>query len=117
MLVLSMKDKPLPYQKRWSFSLILTISSLKSLSYLLIKLDMTTLGGFCLSYSSISFTSFLIFFTVIISFSISLVQQCMIITSSGVVWSCSAKKVFVKISQNSQMFPLAHVVPVNFTKF
>ena len=81
MLLLSMKNKSLPLQKRWSFSLILAISSLKSLSYLLIKLDMTTLGGFYLSYSSISFTSFLIFFTVLISFSISLVPQCMIITS------------------------------------
>ena len=81
MLLLSMKDKPLPLQKRWSFSLTLAISSFKSLSYLLIKLDMTTLGGFCLSYSSISFTSFLIFFTVLISFSISLVPQCMVIAS------------------------------------
>ena len=81
MLLLSMKDKPLLLQKRWSLSLILTISSLKSWSYILIKLDMTTLGGFCLSYSSISFTSFLIFFTVLISFSISLVPQCIIITS------------------------------------
>ena len=62
MLLLSMKDKPLLLQKRWSFSLILAMSSLKSWSYLLIKLDMTTLSGFCLSYSSISFTSFLIFF-------------------------------------------------------
>ena len=81
MLLLSMKDKPLLLQKRWSFSFILAISSLTSWSYLLIKLDMTTLGGFCLSYSSISFTSFLIFFTVLISYSVSLVPQCMIITS------------------------------------
>ena len=81
MLLLSVKDKPLLLQKRWSFSLILAISSLKSCFYLLIKLDMTTFGGFCLSYSSISFNSFLIFFTVSISFSISLVPQCMIIIS------------------------------------
>ena len=82
MLLLSMKDKPLLLQKRWSFSLILAISSLKSWWYLLIKLDMTTLGGFCLPYSSVSFTSFFVSFTVLISFSISF-TICLILTRAG----------------------------------
>ena len=62
-LLLSIKDKPLLLQKRWSFSLILAIS-LKSWLYLLSKFDLTTSGGFCSSYSSISFTNLLIFFTI-----------------------------------------------------
>ena len=37
--------------------------------------------------------------------------------SEAVVRSCSVEKVFLKISQNLQVFPLAQVYPVNFVKF
>ena len=87
MLLLSIKCTHIVLQKRGNFSLILAISLLKSWSYLLIKLDMTTCGGFCLFYSSISFTNFSIFFNVLITFSISLVPQCMISTSG--LWHSS----------------------------
>ena len=56
-LLLSIKDKPLDLHRLWIFSLMLLISSLKSWSYLLIKLDMTTWGFLCVSYPSISFNN------------------------------------------------------------
>ena len=37
--------------------------------------------------------------------------------SEAVVRSCSVKKMFLKILQNSQMFPLAPEFPVNFATF
>ena len=37
--------------------------------------------------------------------------------SEAVVWSCSLKEVFLKILQNSQVFPLAQEFPVNFATF
>ena len=80
-LLLSIKDKPLDLHRLWIFSLMLLISSLKSWSYLLIKLDMTTWGFLCVSYHSISFKNFFNFFSVFISFKISFVPQCKMMTS------------------------------------
>ena len=37
--------------------------------------------------------------------------------SEEVVRSCSVKKVFLTILQNSQVFPLAQEFPVNLVKF
>ena len=37
--------------------------------------------------------------------------------SEAVVRSCSVKEVFLKILQNSQVFPLAQEFPVNFATF
>ena len=53
------------------FLLMYLISSLKSWSYLLIKLHMTTWGFLCVSYPSISFTNLFNFFSVFILFEIS----------------------------------------------
>ena len=61
-LLLPIKDKPLDVHRLWIFSLILFISSLKSWSYLLIKLDLTTLGFLCVSHPSIYFNKFFNFF-------------------------------------------------------
>ena len=46
--------------------------------------------------------------------SISLTLFCNVCISEAVVQSCSVKKVFLKILQNLQVFPLAQVFPNNF---
>ena len=49
--------------------------------------------------------------------SLSLASLLQYLLSEAVVRSCSVKKVFLKILQNSQVFPLAQEFPVNFAKF
>ena len=49
--------------------------------------------------------------------SLSLASLLQYLLSEAVVRSCSVKKVFLKILQNSQVFPLAQEFPVNFATF
>ena len=44
-------------------------------------------------------------------------RYCNVRISETVVRSCTVKKVFLKMLQNSQVFPLAQEFPVNFATF